>query len=652
MVAGKTASAFVWAVASGVVCLALSTFAVAKPAPPPVAPTSAPVMDARDIEAFFDGLVPLQIESNDIAGMTISIVKDGKVLFAKGYGFSDVEARSDVSPEKTLFRTGSITKLFTWTSVMQLVEQGKVDLDADVNTYLDFKIPPAFGKPVTLRNLMTHRGGFQETLKNLGAQRSGKVDLGKYARENIPGQIYEPGSTPSYSNYGASLAGYIVERVSGEPFDAYVEAHIFKPLGMTNSTVRQPLPKEFEANMSKGYVLGSGEAQDFEIVNGYPAGSQSSTAIDMTKFMMAHLNGGALEQARILKPETTALMHNSVTAIDPRQNGIALGFYEETRNGMRIIGHGGDTVYFHSDLHLIPSQNFGFFVSYNSAGRGEGSPRSPLWRKFLDRYFPYDVPVTEVKKSGLTAADVAGSYISTRRADTSALRLFTEFSQPTVTAKEDGTIVVDAFTGLNGQPVSWVPLGDGVFRSKFGQEKLIFLSSADGQIRMLNGGAGVAIYQRLPSTRNGMAMLGIFIASAGFLLWNLIGWPVAAAVRRHYGIDQGWSGWERFLRFGSMAASAAVLTFVIGFGGVLVGAVTEGPWSMDSTLDPQLHLMQQIGIGGAVASLIAVLNAFQAWSNPIRGMLGRIKETLVALALAGVLWFAWTMNMFDAAVRF
>ncbi len=609
-------------------------------------------LTAGDVESFFDGLVPLQIESNDIAGVTIAIVKDGKLLFAKGYGFADLEARTPVSPEKTLFRTGSVTKLFTWTAVMQLVEQGKLDLDADVSTYLDFKIEPAFGKVVTLRNLMTHRAGFQETLKHLGAQNSGKVDLGRYVRENKPDQIFAPGSTPSYSNYGAALAGYIVERVSGVAFDAYVDANIFTPLGMANSTLSQPLSKALAGQMSKGYNLGSAGAKDFEVINGYPAGSQSSSAIDMTKFMLAHLNGGAVGELHILKPETVALMHDSITKTDPRVNGMALGFYEERRNGMQIIGHGGDTVYFHSDLHLIPAEKLGFFVSYNSAGRGSPPPRGPLWGKFLDRYFPFEPPVTAVKTSGLSAMDVAGSYISSRRAETSALKFLTELSQPTATANADGTLTVDAFTGLNGQPIIWTAMGDGEFRAKSGQGKLVFLQAGDGAMTMLSGAAGVAIFQRVPDLRNALVTLIVFCVSMLVVTLNLLAWPVAAFVRRHYGVEQGWTLWERTLRLAVMLTSLAVLIFVVGFGVVLIGAASDSPWGLDSSLDPKLHQLQQVGIIGAAGVLVVLLNVIQAWSNPVRGFWGRVKESLVLAALAGLLWFAWSMNLFDQALRF
>jgi CubicO group peptidase (beta-lactamase class C family) len=609
-------------------------------------------LTAVDLEAFLDGLVPLQIEQADVAGAVVAVVQDGRVVLAKGYGLADVAARTPVSPEQTLFRTGSVTKLFTWTAVMQLVEQGKLDLDADVNAYLDFEIPHTHGVPVTLRNLMTHRGGFEETLRNLGAQRRGSVDLAGYLRNNIPRQIYKPGTTPSYSNYGAALAGYIVERVSGVAFDQYVEQRIFTPLGMTQATLRTPLPKAFAPSLSRGYVLGSGEPGDFEVVNGYPAGSQSASAIAMTQFMMAFLNAGELGGQRILKPETVGMMLNTMTAYDPRQNGIALGFIEDSRNGLRILGHGGDTVYFHSMLYLVPEKKLGFFVSYNSTGRDPFPPRSALWAKFLDRYFPAPAAGAPVPASaGLTAADVAGHYLSSRRADTSLLRLLTEFSQPSVRALADGALVIDTFIAPNGQPRVFEPQGDGVFRERHGQARVVFVKGADGVIRLLPSGAGIVIFEKAPPLRDASYLVWGLVVSVGIVFLNVVLMPIAAFVRWHYAVEQAWLFHENLLRVASALACVAMLVFVGGIALVLLGTLTESPWLLDNSIDPVLRVLQQVGHGAVAGILVVALHAVVSWRSPVRGRAGKLKEVTVLLCLVWLAWFAWAMNLFDPALR-
>src|SRR6202045_3776494 len=414
--------------------LAMAQVPKITPVPPtPQAPTAGESrvteppheLTVADLHAFLDGFVPMQLEREDIAGAVVLVVKDGAILFAKGYGYSDVEKKSPVTVDATLFRPGSVSKLFTWTAVMQLVEQGKLDLDRDINEYLDFKIPAKFGKPITLRNIMTHTPGFEEQIKDLITEEAApSATLKQHLVTHIPERIFPPGTIPAYSNYGAGLAGYIVERGSGRPFNDYVNENIFKPLGMTRSTFVQPLPAELKPLMSSGYRLGSGKPKPYEIIEEAPAGALAATAADLARFMIAHLQNGKLENGKILRPETAAQMHSRQFGLSPALNGMCLGFYEESRNGRRIIGHGGDTVYFHSDLHLMLENGIGFFVSYNSAGKGEISPRSALWYHFLDRYFPFTPPKAEkLASADADAKTVAGRYLTSRRSESSFLKV-------------------------------------------------------------------------------------------------------------------------------------------------------------------------------------------------------------------------------------
>src|SRR5438034_4679364 len=217
---------------------------ISAPSPPPakvpvVAPQPSPAseMTKADFETFLDALIPSQLRNRNIGGAVVSVVKDGQVLFQKGYGYADVKEKKPVLPDQTLFCPGSISKLFTATAVMQLVEQGKLDLDRDVSGYLDFAIPKTYPEPVTLRQLLTHTAGFEDTLKNLFVAHESDLKLLRaYLVNQMPARIFPPGKVPSYSNYGFTLAGYIVERVSGEKFERYIDNHILKPLRMTNST--------------------------------------------------------------------------------------------------------------------------------------------------------------------------------------------------------------------------------------------------------------------------------------------------------------------------------------------------------------------------------------------------------------------------------
>ncbi|MGH8186358.1 MAG: serine hydrolase domain-containing protein, partial [Steroidobacteraceae bacterium] len=320
-------------------------------APQPLEPRGPTTRE--EVEAFVDGFMNAQMRSGPVAGGAVVVVKDGELFFSKGYGFEDAEKRVPVDPQQTLFRPGSVSKLFTWTAVMQLVEQGRLDLDADVNTYLtDFKLSDRYPDPVTLRNLMTHTAGFEDGAVGYLFAASDKdlLPLGEWLKAHVPLRARPPtkdfnsGTNASYSNWGTALAGHIVEIVSGQPFDEYLEQHIFKPLGMARSTFREPLPAELAERMSGGYTFEGGQFKKngFEFIHAAgPAGSMSATATDLAKFMLAHLQEGAVGEGRILSPETTRIMHRRVLSPDPSVNGHALGFYETWINGRRIIGHGG-----------------------------------------------------------------------------------------------------------------------------------------------------------------------------------------------------------------------------------------------------------------------------------------------------------------------
>ncbi|HEY0748908.1 MAG TPA: serine hydrolase domain-containing protein, partial [Steroidobacteraceae bacterium] len=437
--------------------------------PPAVSPAVVPTpaitpphaFTAADAEAWLDGYMPYALRSGDVAGAVVVLVKDNQVLLGKGYGYADVEKRIPVSSASTLFRWGSVSKLFTWTAVMQLVEAGKIDLDADVNQYIDFRIPPREGKPITMRNVMTHTAGFEERLTGLiGVEGDAVVPLGDFLKRYIPERVYSPAETPAYSNYAAALAGYIVARVSQTPFDDYMDEHLFRPLQMSNSTFRQPLPESLKPKISKGYQAASLPAKPFEIVGPAPAGSLSSTADDMAHFMIAHLQNGRYGSNQILRPDTAAQMHGTSLTILPRVNRMLLGFYENNYNGHRVISHGGDTQWFHSELNLFINDGAGLLVSMNSTGKDGAAQgvRSTLFHEFADRYFPAPAPDGKVdeKAAAEHAGMIAGRYIGSRRFESSFMSLLNIISETKVIDNGDGTIGVSSIVSPSGVPERWL----------------------------------------------------------------------------------------------------------------------------------------------------------------------------------------------------
>ena len=597
-------------------------------------------MTASDVGAFLDGLVPAQLGPADVAGAVVVVVKDGQVLVGRGYGFANVEKRVPVSSETTLFRPGSISKLFTWTAVMQQVEKGKLDLDADVNKYLDYKVPEAFGKPITLRDVMTHTPGYEDYAKDLiVADASMLVPLGTHLRSHQPQRIFPAGSTPAYSNYATSMAGYIVERVSGKQFAEYIEESILTPLGMTHSTFRQPLPTALAPLMSNGYKVASEKPQPFEIVVPAPAGALSAAGADMARFMIAHLQDGRYEGAQILQPETAKLMHARQRGKSPETDAMCLGFYEESRNGHRIIGHGGDTNWFHSDLHLIPDANVGFFVSYNSAGNGKGSGRALLWERFLDRYFPYTPP------SAARSADakeqvkkVSGNYLVSRREDSKFLRLLYLLEQTKVTpsADDEGVIEVAGLADYNEKPKKWEPIGNGVFREVHGQEKVVFQKDPLGRDEMVTEYPFFDFF-RPPAHLDAKILLPVAIVSLAVVVLALILWPVGALVRRHYARRLELPPGERRLRLWTRLVCLVEVVLVAGYAIIIIRGLDDLNF-FTPKLDPWLHVVQVIAALALVGTLIALLNAARAWGSRQRRVWSKLGETLIALACVGLAW--------------
>jgi CubicO group peptidase (beta-lactamase class C family) len=603
-------------------------------------------LTAADVEAFLDGIVPLQLNRDDIAGATVAVVKGGKQLFTKGYGYADVKKKKPVTAE-TLFRPGSVSKLFTWTAVMQLVEQGKLDLGKDVNEYLDFKIPAAFGQPISLKNILTHTAGFENQLKDLFTADNRNPNLGNHLKTHIPNRIFAPGTTPAYSNYATVLAGYIVERVSGQPFNEYIQQNIFKPLGMNHSTFAQPLPPELTPLMSNGYELASDQPKAFETIGLFPAGGLTSSAADMSKFMLAHLQEGRLGAAQILKPETMRLMHSRAFGLDPAANAMAYGFLEESRNGQRIIGHGGDTIYFHSGLELLTDAGVGVFVSYNSVGRGGTDPRTILWDAFLDRYFPAppsNLPTLDSAKNDANA--VSGNYMISIRSE-SLFKLLAILGEVTVSANEDDTISIVEMSGVmndaNGKPKRWREVAPMTFRDINGQDSVIFKPDQNGRMQLISP-FPIMVFQRVGLWENSRILLPVAGISLLTMLLTLPLGFVAELVRRHYRQPLKLTALERRLRWAVRIVFALNLFFIVTLFGFLLFGLKQLELFSDSS-NIWIWLLQSIGVPGAVGSIVVFYNAIYTWMSKRSQIWRKLQATMFALACLGVLWLVFAGHL-------
>lgn len=628
--------------------------AAGNPVQPPAPETRALTKD--DAESWLDGFMPYPLQRGNIAGAVVVVVKDGAILTEKGYGYSDVEARKAVDPQRTLFRAGSVSKLFTWTAVMQLVEAGKLNLDADVNTYLDFKIPSREGKPVTLRNLMTHTAGFDETARALLVSKPSELPSLRDALTHwIPPLITTPGATPAYSNYGAALAGYIVQRISGESFDDYIEHHILTPLGMNFSTFRQPLPARLEPFMSKGYDVASGKAKPFEIIIVPPAGSSSISGGDMGRFMIAHLQKGAFGSGRILQEATAVQMHTTANPIIPPLHRMLLGFYEHDINGHRVITHAGDTEWFHSELNLFPDEGVGLYLSVNSRGKeGAAGPlRAMLFREFGDRYFPGPIP--EGKVDAATAKQHAqlmtGRYVLTRGSHENFLSFLNLLGEVKVTPNSDGTISVNALTAANGEPMKWREIAPWIWRDVNGGDRLAAQVANGRVVRFGYDEYPFMLFQPVPWWWSSSWLLPLWIAALVVLGLTVLAWPISALVRRHYGTTYGLTGTEARAHFFVRLASLLVLVTMLTWGFTLTMMLKDFAW-MSPGMDGWIIFLRVISAVIFIAgSVVALWYAWVVLKSRQR-ILAKIWSVLLALSCLTILYVALTFHLFGYTANY
>ncbi len=652
---------------AAIACSFIASASAQGPAPTPFlpaapAPASSPVAESSgsheltnsDLEAFLDALLPAQLQSRDMAGAVVAVVKDGQVLLSKGYGYADFAAKKPVVADQTLFRPGSISKVFTATAVMQLVEQGKLDLDRDVNDYLDFAIPKTFAEPVTLRWLLTHTSGFEEVLKNLFVPSAREMrPLREYLIAAMPERIFRPGAVPSYSNYGLSLAGYIVERTSGEPFEKYVAAHILAPLRMERSTFAQPLPPELEAAMSQGYMAAAQTPKSFEFVQTAPAGSLSTTAQDMTRFMLAFLAEGTLDGVTILKPETVRAMETRQLDLPPAVRSIGLVLMEYSSNGQRIVGHAGDTFYFHSDMILLPESRVGLFISYNSAGSRFGGGRGEVIRAFLDRYFPGPataLPEVDPKMAQADGRAVSGLYNTSRRSDSTFLKIAALLGQYAVQSDDKGILTIEGNKNLRGGLKRWREIGPLLYHEIDGPDVIAFRRNEQGVVTDLVS-SPITLEQRVTGLASKSVIFPLIGSSLGLLVATLLLWPIAALIRKRYGRPLPLSPSDRFLFRLSRVVCLLEIGFIALVGLPMSRADTNVSFIGDG-LNPWLTASHITGWLAAVGLIVLLIAALRFWKIPELGWWARVHATLLLLASVTFMSFAWWGHLLGTSLKF
>ncbi|MHA1954617.1 MAG: serine hydrolase domain-containing protein [Candidatus Heimdallarchaeaceae archaeon] len=583
-----------------------------------------------DLQSFFDDLLENQLVDYNLPGVTLSVVNATDILYLKGYGYANIEESKPVDPNSTMFRVASVSKLFTWTAVMQLYEQDLLDLDANVNTYLTaFQIPMDYG-PITMYDLMSHSPGFEDYFYYTGSfNKEIVISLEDFLIEYMPKCVRPPGEVSAYSNYGASLAGYIVGEITGKPFPQYVQEEILTPLGMNQSTFLNDLPAAFEDDLVTEYSIDKSSNLHPLVIDPYgmeydPAGSLKSTALDASYFMRAHLNNGSLDSNRILEETTIQEMHSRHFSHHPVLDGIAHGFFELTINGKRILNHGGSVSYTRSELVLIPEEQIGFFVSYNAYHI------DPIWDvvyEFMDHFYPSE-PVSELEPDPnfkQTGKKFVGNYRWTRGPynTPAVINYLIEYKQ--VSIDNDGYLVVSGF--------KFVQVGELLFREPEYEFFIGFKEDANGRIAYMfySHVPGNAL-ERLSGADNPLIAWSICITLFIIILASLVYVPIRRKIKKEEKYIPE-TEIERFTRLATLITGWGTIGHVVVYGGfsaVLLVSEAVFPVTRALLVVPYFLAFSLLVLVG----LTAFLWIKKQGSNEIR-----INATIVAVVMIVFMWW-------------
>ncbi|MFT4250972.1 MAG: serine hydrolase domain-containing protein, partial [Caulobacter sp.] len=492
--------------------------AVAPPAvpvavpPPVVAPPGVTPLPAPELEAFVDGAVRRAMAEDHIAGVTISVVQNGQVVLKKGYGAADLARGKAVDPDRTLFRIGSISKTFTWIALQNEIDAGRIRADAPINVYLPEKLQVRDqGKktPVRVRDLYTHTAGFEDrVLGQLFERDERRVrPLDVYLRQERPNRVREPGVLPAYSNYGVALVGAALANTGAKPFEDLIAERVIVPAGLRRTTFREPrawrddlpapMAPALAADLAEGYhwtPLGL-EAQPVEFIGQIaPAGSASSTAADMARYMTLLLDGGTIDGRTVFSQRAAQAFRTTSYRPAPAAAGWNAGFQDiALPGGRRGFGHAGATLWFHSNMVLVPDLGLGIFVSVNT-DTGRGLPAA-LPASIVERFY---APARSVPAFTPLSPEAAlayeGDYLTDRRAYGGLEGFVGRLTGVAkVRASSQGGLAVTT----DGETRLWIPTDrEDVFKAADGAALLVF-QRQDGVVERFFAPSGAAAYERI-----------------------------------------------------------------------------------------------------------------------------------------------------------
>lgn len=602
--------------------------------------TAQSLQDTLGLRSFMDGVMETHLRDRHIAGATLAIVHGGKVIYAKGYGFADLATQRPVSPDTTLFRIGSVSKLLVWTSVMQLAAQGKLNLDQDINTYLkDFKIPDQYDQPITLRDIMTHTAGFEDHLLNLFAHDSSAMaPLGKILARQLPARVRPPYIHASYSNHATGIAAYLVELASGMSFEEYAKKNIFIPLNMQFTTLSQPLPALLRKDISSGYQFKDNrfEKKEFEFVPLYPVGAVSASAMDMTHLIMAYLQHGRYQSVQLLDSAVLQHMMGSAYQAHTHVNPMRHGFIDMSQNGVTVLGHGGATFWFHSMLAFLPQHNTGIFLSFNTdTGSKTGTE---VLEQFMDRYFPDTRPLPtpiHVDKNWLSR--FAGEYKSNRYPHTDFTKISSLFGRVKITVKDSAHLEV----ATEDKRLMFVPIDSTTFREENNNNKIAFAKDEQGAIRyMFLGSLPAASLEKVTAADDSSFQNNIFMLAMIVTIIALIYWPLVSRLRRHY--QPHISAKTTLPISGRVVAWSNFLFLFIFTAGLLM--IITGPEAILYGVPTSLKVLLALPVAMIVTTILMVIYLVQIIRDSRYRFWSRMYYLLLVIVSATALWQIYYWN--------
>ncbi|RDI69835.1 serine hydrolase domain-containing protein [Halopelagius longus] len=601
-----------------------------------------------ELEPLVDDVMESSLEEYDIPGASVAVVTDGGAALTKGYGVADRTDGTAVDPNATPFRIGSVSKPVVATALAELVQRGDVDPDAGVAEYVDVPIDGDDEEPVTLRQLVTHRGGFEATNRGMWIPDAEKLrSLESYLRDDAQKRVRPPGTAGSYSNYGYALAGQVLAATADEPFHRAIDDALLTPAGMSQSSFRQPLPEPLADAHAAGYgPTGTYRGGEFPLLGLRPAGAMSATAADMARFLELQLNDGVVGGERVLEPGTIDAMHDRWATHHEQLSGMAFGLLEEFRGDVRTLWHNGATMSFYSHLVLVPEYDFGLFVSFNAPAGSTAA--GDVVDRVLGEVLPDPEESSPSPDGTPSRADaIEGTYRSLQRSFTWHDRVTSVLNAPTVDVRveSDGTLV----TEQGDTARRWVEIEPLVFEAVEGGQRLAF-GERDGEIRYLFFGGSPTAYDRVDGLER-LRLHGILaLCTVLGVLSAVVGWP-AAAFYRYLRADQdavAGGGWRTLLgrrttRARLVAGGSAVVIFAAL--ALIAGHFLATPLAVLS--DPPLTFRALFAgpILGALGTLAAVGVGVRAASAGEWSRTSGVHYALVVVSLLGLCWELWYWNL-------